>query len=81
MKEGDTAVVYSPALEICGYGKTVEDAQKDFHNAVKIFFEETKAHGVFENALEQLGWKKINQHWRPGVEILSHRTEEIVLPA
>ena len=71
MKEGDTAIFYSPALEISGYGKTIEEAQADFHNAVKIFVEETTASGTLERALESLGWKRVDHHWQPQIEILS----------
>jgi len=81
MKEADTAVVYSPALEISGYGKTHKEAEDDFHNAVKIFIEETTAKGTLEKALQTLGWKRIDHHWQPQVEILSSRTEEISIPA
>ena len=82
MKEGDTAIVYSPALEISGYGKTITEAQTDFHNAVKIFIEETTASGTLEKAFETLGWKRIDHHWQPQVEILSSgKTEEIAIPA
>ncbi len=55
MKEGETVVVYSPVLDLCGYGQTAEEAKKDFDNALKIFVEETTKHGTFERALEELG--------------------------
>ena len=67
MKEGDTAVVYSPALEISGYGKTLPEAQVDFHIAVKIFIEETTASGTLDKALQALGWKRIDHRWQPQI--------------
>ena len=85
MKEGETVVVHSPALDLCGYGKTAEEAKKDFDNALKIFVEETTLHGTLDKALEELGWKKeliddIPQ-WRPQIELLSNVIEEeIQLP-
>ena len=86
MKEGETVVVYSPALDLCGYGQTAEEAKKDFDNALKIFIEETTRHGTLEKALEELGWKKEwvddAPHWKPQVELLSNVIEEeIQLPA
>ena len=82
MKEGDIAIVYSPALEISGYGKSIQEAETDFHNAVKIFMEETASKGSLEQALEALGWKRVDHHWQPQVEILSlGKTEEIAIPA
>lgn len=85
MKEGDTVIVYSPALDLCGYGKTAEEANKDFHNAFKIFVEETTRHGTLEKALEELGWRKVliddKPRWKPGIELLSNVIEEeIQLP-
>jgi len=86
MKEGDTVIVYSPALDLSGYGKTAEEAKKDFDAALKIFIEEATAHGTLEKALEELGWKKVVIHnkpqWQPRIELLSNVIEEeIQLPA
>jgi len=86
MKEGDTFVVYSPALDLCGYGKTEDDAKKDFDAALKIFIEETKAQGTLEKALNELGWKKVlvndKPRWTPSIELINNPTEkEILLPA
>ena len=85
MKEEDTVVVYSPALDLCGYGATAEEAKKDFDHALRIFVEETTAHGTLEKALEELGWKKVlianKPQWRPPIELLSNVIEEeIQLP-
>jgi len=83
MKEGETVVVYSPALDLCGYGKTAEEAKKDFDRALKIFIEETTAHRTLEKALEELGWKKVmvddKPQWRPQIELLSNVIEEEIL--
>ena len=81
MKEDDVAVVYSPSLEISGYGKTLLEAEEDFRRAVKIFIEETTANHTFEKALQALGWKRIDHHWQPQVEIISSKTENIAIPA
>ena len=84
MKEGATVVVYCPALDLCGYGKTADEAKKDFDIAFKIFVKETTKHGTLEKALEELGWKKIeakNQspRWQPQIELLGESIEEIPL--
>ena len=87
MREGDRVVVYTHALDLCGYGKTPEDAKKDFGAAVKIFFEETLEHKTLDEALEALGWKKVGlpmqQCWEPQVELISSSLplEEITIPA
>lgn len=86
MREGNTIVVYSPAFDLSGYGNTAKEAKKDFDAALKIFIEETTAHGTLEKALEELGWKKVVVHnkpqWQPQIELLSNVIEEeIQLPA
>ena len=82
MKEGDTAVVYCPALDICGYGSTPETAKKDFDAALKIFLDETTAHHTLGKALEELGWKKIMVHsklqWIPQIEVLNSNIQQEV---
>ncbi|OGW84476.1 MAG: hypothetical protein A3C35_03030 [Omnitrophica bacterium RIFCSPHIGHO2_02_FULL_46_11] len=74
MKEGDTVIVNCPSLDLCGYGKTADEAKKDFDVAFKIFAKETTGHGTFEQALEELGWKKIQvrnrPRWKAGIELL-----------
>ena len=71
MKEGETAIVYSPALDLSGYGHNLDEANKDFHNAVTIFLDECKNHGTLAEAFSNLGWKEINHHWQPQIEVLS----------
>jgi glutaredoxin len=83
MKEGNTIIVYCPALDLCGYGKTADEAKKDFDVAFKIFVKETTEHGTLEKALEELGWKKIevqNQsRWQPQIVLLGESIQEIPL--
>lgn len=85
MKEGETAVVYCPALDICGYGGTPEEAKKDFDAALKIFLDETTAHHTLDKALEELGWKRVvvnnKPQWKPQIEVLnSNIQQEVHLP-
>ena len=79
MKEGDKVIIYTHALDICGYGKNAEEAKKDFDGALNNFFDETIEHGTLENALEQLGWKKViqntTQYWEPRMEVISTSIE------
>lgn len=86
IREDKTIIVYSPALEICGYGATAEEAHEDFQKALTIFLEETSSHGTLESALVELGWKKIETDdgntWTPPLEIITNVLEqEIHLPA
>ena len=82
MKEGETAIVYSPALDLSGYGHNLDDAQNDFHKAVTIFLDECNNNGTLEEAFTSLGWKHIDSHWEPQIEVLSPSTvEEFKVPA
>ena len=82
MKEGETAVLYCPALDICGYGSTPEEAKKDFDIALKIFLDETTAHHTLGKALEELGWKRVMIHekpqWIPQIEVLNSNIQQEV---
>lgn len=49
-------VVYSPALEIMGYGRTDEEADADFDFCVREFFHSTTNNGTFEREMSRLGW-------------------------
>ena len=76
LKEGETAIVYNPALDLSGYGNSLEDAKADFHNAVRIFLDECKEHGTLHDAFTSFGWKQINAHWQPQIEVLSGSSVE-----
>ena len=76
LEDGGKLVMYAQALELCGYGNTIEEVKKDFHNALTIFFKETIAHGTFENALEELGWKKVIHVWEPRTRLLNASIED-----
>ena len=81
MKEGETAIVHSPALDLSGYGHNLEDANKDFHSAVTIFLDECKKNGTLDEAFTTLGWKQIDHHWQPQIEVISSgKVEEFSLP-
>lgn len=56
-KEGDYYVAYCPALEITGYGKTLEEAQNSFDIEIEIFFEETQKNCSLEKYLLRNGWR------------------------
>lgn|SRR3989338_8969975 len=83
MKEGDRVIVYTHALDLCGYGATAEEAKKDFDNALDIFFKETREHDTLDKALEELGWKKIIAHkqqiWEPSTQFINASIEEYKL--
>lgn len=55
-QEDEHVVSFCPALDVSGYGYSVNEAKKSFHIELKIFLEETTKHGTFERYLLEKGW-------------------------
>jgi len=79
LKEGDRFVAYTPALDLSTAGNTFEEAQKNFIEAVNIFFEEIIEMGTLDEVLENLGWQKQNNTFTPPV-VVSNQTENFSIP-
>ena len=79
IKEGESFISYSPALDLSTVGNTFEEAQQRFEEAVQIFFEEVNQRGTLEEALLELGWQKLNSELTPP-SIVSHTTQEFSIP-
>ena len=56
-KEDDTFIVYSPALDVSGYGDTEEEARKSFEITLEEFINYTLNKKTFQSELTRLGWK------------------------
>lgn len=56
-KEDDAFIVYSPALDISGYGDTEEEARKSFELTLEEFISYTLNKNTFQLELTRLGWK------------------------
>ncbi len=54
--EDEIIIVYSPALDLSGYGKTIEEAQQSFTNAMEEFFRYTTNKKTLDKVLKDLGW-------------------------
>jgi predicted RNase H-like HicB family nuclease len=65
LREGDGFVAYSPALDLSTCGNTFEQAKKRFVEALEIFIEECQKMGTLGSVLEDLGWKKSKNTWKP----------------
>ena len=76
LRESDQFVAYTPALDLSTSGHTLEEARKNFTEAVGIFFDEIIEMGTFEDVLLDLGWKKHNQDFIPPV-IISQGMESV----
>ncbi|MBN1187729.1 MAG: hypothetical protein JXB49_35980 [Bacteroidales bacterium] len=55
--EDNNYIVYSPALDISGYGNNEAEAKRSFEITLEEFFKYTINKGTFESELKRLGWK------------------------
>ena len=79
LREGNQFVAYTPALDLSTFGKTLEEAKKNFSEAVEIFFDELISMGTFEEVLLDLGWTKQEHNLLPPV-VVSQSMESFNLP-
>lgn len=78
-REGKSFIAYTPSLDLSTSAKTFKEAKKRFEEVVQILFEELAEKGTTDDVLTSLGWKKIQKHWSPPVEI-SHNLESFQIP-
>lgn len=79
LREGDTFIAYSPALDLSTCGDTLEEAKQRFAEIVRIFFAELKKMGTLDQALNDLGWKKKGNHFLPPMVVAQELTS-VALP-
>jgi predicted RNase H-like HicB family nuclease len=65
IKEADQFVAYTPALELCTSGESIEEAKKNFEEIVTIFFDEISQAGTLNDVLSDLSWEKEDNQWLP----------------
>lgn len=80
MKEAGGFVAYSPALDLSTVAETFDKAKVALEEAVGIFFEEIVEKGTVNEALEELGWQKVNKEYIPPV-IVGQQNESFSVPA
>ncbi len=56
-KEGELFVIYSPDLDVFGYGDNEEESKKSFACTLEEFLRYTTNKGTFLNVLKNLGWR------------------------
>lgn len=54
--EDDVTIIYSPALDLSGYGHSQVEAKKSFSEALQEFFRYTNSKKTLDKALKKLGW-------------------------
>jgi hypothetical protein len=64
-KDSDSQVVYCPALDVSGYGKTEHEAFESFKICMDEFFQYTLNKNTFRDELQRLGWKLKKSKTKP----------------
>lgn len=81
-QEGKMYVAYAPELDVSSCGKTAREAQKNLHEAVEIFLEETAKMGTIDDILAESGFikEKYNHkiRWQPP-KIISTGRERVAI--
>lgn len=67
-KEDDVTIIYSPALNLSGYGYSSEEAKNSFNIALYEFFRYTNNKQTFNDVLKELGWKIKGGKKNPKIE-------------
>jgi len=60
--EDNTFIIYSPALDLSGYGYTQEEAKESFNEALIEFVKYTSNKKTTDKILTSLGWIKKKYH-------------------
>ena len=56
-KEDKTTIIYSPALDLSGYGDTASEAQSSFTTTLHEFVKYTHNKSTIQTVLKSMGWK------------------------
>jgi hypothetical protein len=54
--EDDVVIIYSPALDLSGYGHSPEEAKNSFFESLHEFFRYTHNKNTLDKVLKDLGW-------------------------
>ena len=64
-EEANVTIVYSPALDLTGYGYSQEEAKQSFTEALHEFLRYTNNKNTLDKVLEELGWVKKGSKTKP----------------
>ncbi len=56
-EEDNVTIIYSPALDLSGYGYNHSEAKISFTEALQEFFRYTHNKNTLDKVLKELGWK------------------------
>jgi hypothetical protein len=77
-KDEKSHVVYSPTLDLSGYGDTEEEAKKSFQIVMEEFIKYAIEKGTLEDALKKLGWTIIKKKYIPPDFALILQNEHVI---
>lgn len=63
--ENDINFIYSPHLDLTGYGRSLEDAKTSFEMALEDFLDYTIKKKTLGNVLSKLGWQSKGTSKKP----------------
>lgn len=67
-KEDDVTIIYSPALNLSGYGYAPDEAKESFYIALHEFLRYTHNKKTFDEVLKELGWTVKGGKKHPRIE-------------
>ena len=79
LREGEKYIAHTPALDLSTSGKNYPEVKKRFSEIVNIFFEELIRKGTLKEALQGLGWKRVQAKWSPPV-VISQESQTVRVP-
>ena len=83
LKEGETFVAYSPALDLSTCGRSFDEARENFAEALELFFAECLKRGTLEQALRAYGWQRSHTkppQWEPPM-VVGQETLSVPVPS
>jgi len=80
IKEGDSFICYSPALDLVAHGDSFEDAEQAFAVSLKLYVQEVTKKGSWTKVLQEHGWKKVKKEWAPP-RVIGQDYKTINIPA
>ena len=81
-KENGQFVAYCPVLDLSTSGRTFEQVQERFSEALNILIEDLVEQGTLNEVLGSHGWKKVSKprpHWTPP-KLVSSTAQEASIP-
>ena len=64
-EEDNTIIIYSPALDLTGYGYNIQEAKDSFINVLQEFLNYSQNKKTIEKYLQKMGWKILGSKKKP----------------